>query len=97
MMIFYPEDRTGYETKEQMIAQHDKVKQAAIKSYPGASSDEQAILMALCNYQSIVTGAKLRLTFIENKLVDFCKGLEKEQQKILYDIIFMTWNFGVTK
>ena len=59
---FYPEDRTGYETPEQMRAAHQDILRSALASYPGANGDPVAALcMALRQAQSVIRGAKARL------------------------------------
>lgn len=58
MNVFYPEDRTGYETPEAMRDKHEAAAEQAVRSFPGASSEREAILMALCQAKSIIAGAK---------------------------------------
>jgi hypothetical protein len=67
MNIFYPEDRTGYETIEAMQAKHEFAAAQAVRSFPGASSEREAILMALCQAHSIISGAKTRLEAMTKK------------------------------
>ncbi len=67
MNIFYPEERTGYETVEAMREKHEAAAAQAVRSFPGASSEREAILMALCQTQSIIAGAKARLAALSPK------------------------------
>lgn len=66
--LFYPEERTGYETREEMQAAHQEVLRQALASYPGANGDPiVALCMALRQSQSIIRGAKARLNSIRSE------------------------------
>lgn len=67
MNIFYPEVRTGYETVEAMRERHEAAAAQAVRSFPGASSEREAILMDLCQMQSTIAGAKARLAAMTPK------------------------------
>lgn len=59
--IFYPKDRTGYQTKEAMEAEHKACQEQALLSYPGAKGDLLvAMSMTVCQLNSVIEGAKER-------------------------------------
>jgi hypothetical protein len=62
LSVLYPEDRTGYETAEDMRASYLAVQQSALKSYPGANGDLiTAMSMMIAQLQSVISGARGRL------------------------------------
>ena len=67
--ILYPEDRTGYETPEQMRAAHEQLLARTLRSYPGAKGDPIAALcMALRQAQSVIAGAQARQAVVVSQI-----------------------------
>lgn len=58
---FYPENRGGYETVEQMREVHAKEREVAIQTYVGARDAEEALAMSHRSALSVIRGAKARI------------------------------------
>ena len=58
---FYPEDRGGYETLEQMREIHAKEREGAVQTYVGARDAEEALAMSHRSSRSVIRGAKARI------------------------------------
>ncbi len=58
---FYPEDRGGYETVEQMREVHAKELEAAVQTYVGARDADEALAMSHRSSRSVIRGAKARI------------------------------------
>lgn len=58
--IFYPEDQNGYETEDFRKAEYQKIREAAIETFPGASGEVEALCMLVRHLQSVIAGAKRR-------------------------------------
>lgn len=64
--IFYPQDRTGYETKENLQKRVENTALEAIKSFPGANGDKEVALCYMVQQlQSVILGAKQRYATLQ--------------------------------
>ena len=59
--VLYPEDRDGYETRDEMLASHAKDRDLAVAAYPLAINAEEAVAMALRQAKSVINGATKRM------------------------------------
>lgn len=66
--IFCPQDRTGYETKEELQKRVEKTALEAMKSFPGANGDKEVALCYMVQQlQSVILGAKQRYADLQQK------------------------------
>ncbi len=76
--VLYPEDRSGYETVEEMRKRHAEERALAVKVYVGAKDDDEAVAMSHSSALSVIRGARKRLEDREKIARAFLTRHQKE-------------------